>query len=927
MKSFKSHIALQRIIPLSFLLLLLFFATPSFPKGDFAVKELTCEYMDNPIGIDIKVPRLSWKMVDSRRGARQSAFQIQVASTLENLKSGKADIWDSGKILSDQSVHNEYKGAKLEGRKRYFWRVKIWDQNNKPSPWSEGKFWEMGLLNPEDWKAEYISLPNYKVQGPCPFFRKTFNSKKEIKRARAYATAKGNYHIYMNGKKINPDYFRPGWTNYYTRFQYQTYDVTPFLTKGENAFGAILGDGWYTGHTGFIFNPNYPNNKIYGDHTSLLVQLEIDYIDGTKEFVVTDESWKVTTGPILTADIFDGETYDANKELTGWTSAKFNDKDWKKPLTTKKDSTMLVAQYGASVAKIEERLPLRSWKAKDQKYIYDFGQNFAGIVRLKVKGQKGDTVVLRFAEVLDKDSSIYTTNLRSAKVTDTYILKGEGEEIFEPLFTYHGFRFVEVKGLKNVTPQAITGVVMHTDIPITGKFECSNQLVNQIQSNILWGQRSNFFEVPTDCPQRDERLGWMGDAQIFIKTASFNMDVASFFTKWLADVRSGFLKDAGYREIAPGVLGKGDYHYIGRWGGISGWGDAGVICPWTIYLAYGDKRILEENYETMAQWIDYLNKNSNNLIRPKEGFGDWLSINAETPLDLVGTAYFAYSTNLMQKIATVLGKTEDAIKYQKLFEEIKSAFKREYVTEAGRIFGNTQTSYILPLSFNLLENELSESAAKNLVEDIKSKNGHLSSGFLGTGYLLPTLTKYGYLKESYDLLLKETFPSWGFTIKNGATTMWERWDSWTLENGFNKHGMNSFNHYSFGAVGEWMYSTIGGIQLDSQQTGYKRINIFPQPGGGITYAKTQYETMYGLLKTDWEIKDGKFNLKVVVPPNTIANVYLPVSSEKEILESGKTPVNAKGINKIAKHNNGIKLEISAGNYYFTTPYSLKSNEK
>ena len=874
------------------------------------VDRLRCEYAVNPLGIDVRRPRLSWVIRSGRRGEVQTAYQVLVASSEANLKANKGDLWDSGKVESDQSCHVVYAGKELGSRTRCFWKVRVWDRDGKPSAYSQPASWEMGLLEPDDWKAKWICFPppldasGKSEMGPSPYMRKSFSVDQRVAKARLYVTALGLYEVYLNGKRVGDHVFAPGWTDYNKRVMYQTYDVTNMLRIGENALGAVLGDGWYAGYVGL------GGRNRYGAFPLLLCQLEIEYADGSSAVVVSDETWRASHGPILASDMLMGETYDARKEMPGWNKPGFDDSEWK-PVTVKEvPNIKLVAQVGPPVRKTQELKAKSVSEPAPGRFVFDLGQNMVGWAKLKVHGEAGTQITLRFAEMLNPDGTIYTANYRSAKCTDTYILRGGGTEVYEPHFTFRGFRYVEVTGYPGKPPlDAVTGVVVHSDMPLTGRFECSKPMLNQLQSNIVWGQRGNYLSVPTDCPQRDERLGWTGDAQIFAKTAAFNMDVAGFFTKWLIDVEEAQTEDGAFPDVAPRVA-------VGV--GTAAWGDAGVICPWTIYLCYGDKEVIERHYSAMAKWIDYLKSHSKELLRPDEGYGDWLSVNADTPRDVLATAYFAYSTRLLSKMARAVGRNEDAARYEELFQQIKEAFNKAYVAEDGRIKGNTQTCYVLALYFDLLPPEKRPLAVKYLVEDIQKRDWHLSTGFVGTAYLPAVLTEAGHLDVAYRLLNNDTFPSWGFTIKHGATTIWERWDGWTPEKGFQDPGMNSFNHYAFGSIGQWMYENILGINADEKAPGYKHIIIRPRPGGGITFAKGELESMYGRIASSWRLEDSRFRLSVAVPANTTATVYIPAASEQDVTERGKPASQAEGVKFLRMEDGAAVFEVGSGNYEFAS---------
>jgi alpha-L-rhamnosidase len=571
----------------------------------------------------------------------------------------------------------------------------------------------------------------------------------------------------------------------------------------------------------------------------------------------------------------------------------------------------LVAAPDGPVRMMLELSPSGVKEPKPGHFVFDLGQNMVGWARLKVKGPAGTTVTLKFAEMLNPDGTIYTTNLRGAKCTDYYTLKGGETEIWEPRFTFHGFRYVELTGFPGKPSlDAVRGIVVHSDTPPVGTFECSNPLVNQLYQNIVWGQRGNFLAVPTDCPQRDERLGWMGDAQIFIRTASYNMDVSRFFTKWCQDVEDAQRPDGSFTDVSP---------FVCCGSGVAAWGDAGVICPWTVYRVYGDTRILERHYSAGARWIDYLVGTTTNLLRPAHGYGDWLSIQADTPKDVLATAYFALSTRLMAHFAEVLNKSADEAKYRTLFEQIKSEFNKAYVASDTRIKGNTQTDYVLALAFDLLPPEKRAAAASHLVSDISAKGNHLSTGFVGVGHLTPTLTREGHVDVAYQLLLQETFPGWLYSVKNGATTIWERWDGWTGEKGFQDPGMNSFNHYSLGSVGEWLFDTVAGIGLDPKTPAYKQIIIRPRPGGGLTFAKAQFQSIHGKIVSDWKIRVGSFLFNIEVPANTAAEVFLPATNPGMVLEAGKSAFKVEGVKFLRMEDGNAVFAVGSGNYRFASP--------
>jgi alpha-L-rhamnosidase len=599
-----------------------------------------------------------------------------------------------------------------------------------------------------------------------------------------------------------------------------------------------------------------------------------------------------------------GETFDARLEMPGWDQPGFNDRQWDSVDTGSKIDALLQSYPGDPIRRTGELSVAKLTQPHEGLQVFDLGQNFSGWVRLKVSGNAGDKVTMRFGEMLNPDGSVFMDNLRSARATDTYILKGDGEEVYEPHFTFHGFRYVEVEGLPNKPPaDTITGVVIHTDAPMTSSFECSDPMLNRLHQNILWGQRSNYLEVPTDCPQRDERLGWTGDTQVFIRSGTYHQDIAAFFTKWMVDLADSRNPAGIYGNQAPVFHG---------WGS-PGWSDAGVICPWTIYQAYGDKRILETHYDEMKQYIKACGRNDMGGLG--NGFGDWLSIGAATPKNLISVAYYAYSTRLMAQIATTLGKTEDAKQFESLFEQLREHFQKTFVDSDGKIKGHTQTAYCMALTYNLLTDKQRRQAADHLVERIESNDNHLSVGFLGVSILLPTLTEIGRSDLAYQLIQNKTYPSWGYSVQQGATTIWERWNSWTKDKGFNAGAMNSFNHYAYGACSEWMFASMLGIDMASP--GYQSIQLKPEVGHGVTWAKGHYDSIHGRIASDWTIDSGTFRWKVTVPPNTTATLSLPTATVASIKESNQPIGRSAGITAQATRDERVQLQVGSGTYVFT----------
>jgi alpha-L-rhamnosidase len=891
-----------------------------------SVAALRTELKQNPLGIDSRRPRLSWQLRATGRGVVQSAYQIRVARGERALRTGRGLVWDSGRVDSDESIHRVYNGPALRSSERYYWQVRVWDGSGKASGWSAPSWWEMGLLDASDWQARWIEpgLPEDTTKpGPAPMLRREFTVRGPLARARAYVTSHGLYEVHLNGRRAGDEVFTPGWTSYDKRLQYQVYDVTPLLREGDNAIGVLLGDGWYRGYLGWQDSRN-----LYGNRLALLSQLRLEYRDGREETIVTDEEWRAATGPILMSDIYHGETYDARLERSGWTMPAFDDRAWTKARLSDRRRDHLVASAAPPVRKIEERRPVKVLKTPVGDTVVDMGQNLVGWVRLHVQGAPGTTVTLRHAEVLDGNGNVYTENLRAAAQTVRYTLKGGGPETYEPRFTFQGFRYVAVDGYPGaLTPESLTAIVIHSDMEPTGRFETSKPLVNQLQRNIVWGQKGNFLDVPTDCPQRDERMGWTGDAQVFARTAAFNMDVAGFFTKWLADVAADQLDTGSVPFVVPDVLSRPGKPSAGS----AGWADAAVIIPWTMYLTYGDTRILESQYDSMAKWVAYARSRAgeDHVWDGDFHFGDWLAYaapssearsypGATTGKDLIATAFLAHSTDLLSRTARVLGKTADAARYGESLSRIKDAFVREYVTQAGRVGENTQTAYALALQFDLLPEGLRAAAAKRLAQDVRTRK-HLTTGFLGTPYLCHVLSRYGYLDEAYLLLNREDYPSWLYPVKQGATTIWERWDGQKPDGTFQDKGMNSFNHYAYGAIGDWMYRVMAGLEVDEANPGYKHVLIQPRPGGGFTSVKASHETPYGTVSSAWMVKDGTFELAVEVPANTRATVTLPEAGLDRVTESGTRLAEGDGIVAIRQAGESVVAEVGSGRYRFAYP--------
>jgi alpha-L-rhamnosidase len=889
--------------------------TASTGVAQVAVTALLCESRKDPIGIDVAIPRFSWQLAADKRNVSQSAYEIKVTE-------GGTAVWTSGKVVSAQSLHIPYAGKALASGKRYQWRVRIWDNSGKPSPWSAAAFWQTALLAASDWKANWIT-PGFTEDEmrPSPLFRKQFKSAKAVKSAIVYITAHGLYEAHINGQRVGDAYLTPGWTSYNKRLQYQVYNVTELIKQGDNAIGVELGSGWYRGTLAWT-----NNNNIYGKDIALLLQLEITYNNGDKETIVSDGSWKSSVGAIKSAEIYNGETYDARAEKQGWTTGSYNDADWSGVKVVDSAKNTLIATCNEPVKKHETFRPVKVLTTPAGEQVIDFGQNLVGWVVVKARGQAGDKVTISHAEVLDKKGNFYTENLRAAKSQNNYILKGGGTETFEPHFTWHGFRYIKVEGVKGtINPDDFTAVALYSDMKPTGSLTTSNPLVNQLQHNIQWGQKGNFLDVPTDCPQRDERLGWTGDAQVFARTAAFNMNVHNFFAKWLKDVAADQTPQGEVPYVIPNVFHNNT--------GSTGWGEAATVIPWNMYLLYGDKRLLEQQYASMKGWVDFMkSKSQQDLYRPSVSFGDWLfySINddrsgqsAITDRHLIGQCFYAYSTQLLLNAAQALGNQKDLQEYSALLLRIKNAFVAEYVTSNGKLVSSTQTAYVLALQFDMLPEKIRQQAAERLVENIKSYNNHISTGFLGTPYICHVLSRFGHTDVAYKLLLQDTYPSWLYPVKMGATTIWERWDGIKTDSTFQTPTMNSFNHYAYGVIGDWMYRVMAGIETYGDEVAYHHSTIKPHPGGGFTRAAASLETYYGRLSSSWKKENGLFTLEVEIPANTTADIYIPLSGNSAVSE-GDQPVAAnKDIKVISTDSNYVQVQVGSGSYRFSVPVGSK----
>jgi alpha-L-rhamnosidase len=842
---------------------------------------LRCEHREDTPCVDDPAPRLSWQLQSDEAEQRQTGYRIVVETDDQTL-------WDSGLVNGSASVDVAYAGRSLPSGALCTWRVQVRDRNGRLSDWSDPARFRVGLAS---WTASWIRRdrrydPGVPVPGDggelepddtmlgqlpaCPYFRRRFELGADVARATLYATARGLLALELNGAGVDDAVLSPGWTDYRARIEYATHDVTKLLRTGANTLSAVVGDGWYAGMVGFDARRR---GNHYGREPELLCELHVDYADGTREVIVSDGRWEATTGHVLYSDLQMGERCDGRREPGRWHPVR----------TSARDGIRLVPQRAQPMRVTEELRPVSVQRRGPGTHIVDFGQNMVGWARLAVNGERGTRVQLRFAEMLEADGSLHVSNLRSARQLDTYVLVGEADEVFEPRFTFHGFRYVEVTGIDEFE---LTGMVVHSDTPRSGWFECSDELVNQLWRNINWSQRGNFISVPTDCPQRDERLGWLADAQVFLATASLNMDVAAFMTKWGYDILDAQLPDGAFTDVAPRLIVERE--------GAPAWSDAGIIVPWTLWRRYGDRRLLERHWPAMERYMDYLLRHNPDLLwtaRRGNDYGDWLSVGEQTPREVLATAYWAYDALLMSEMADELGRRDRAEHYGRLRTGICAAFNAAYVGDDAYIEGDTQTVYVLALHMGLLHEKARPRAAERLVESIRRNGGHLTTGFVGVGLLCPTLSEAGYGDVAHELLTKDTFPSWGYSIRHGATTIWERWDGWTEDRGFQTPAMNSFNHYSLGSVGQWLYEHVAGIR--AAKPGYEHVLIAPEPGE-LEWARATYRSVRGPITSAWRQDGNTFSLEVEIPPNVTATVVLPDGEAHEVGSGRRSFSSARG---------------------------------
>ncbi|BBD73297.1 alpha-rhamnosidase [Sulfodiicoccus acidiphilus] len=848
--------------------------------------ELRCEYVVNPVGVEGR-PRLSWVVQCPERGVRQSAFRLIVSTSEEVSLKEVGDVWDSGEVNSELN-EVRYDGPPLRSNSRYFWRIKWWDSRGRESPWSTVAYFHTGLLKEEDWKASWISGGK--------LLRREFDVLKPVRLAMVFVTGLGYYELKLNGEKVGDRVLDPAWTDYSKRVLYATYDVTSMLRRGKNVLGIMLGKGRYAKEYG------------YEDRRVAILQLEIEYTDGTRERVVTDSSWRSSDGPIVDDDLYNGEVYDARLEKPHWDSPGYDDRDWREVEVVKGPEGKLRSSTLPPIRRVRTIQPLKLLVPRPGVYVFDMGQNFSGWARLKVRGPRGTEVRLRFSELADERGNLDRRNLRKAMATDVYVLRGGGEEIYEPHFTYHGFRYVEVTGYPGVpTLDSVVGVVVHSDVEPTGSIATSNPLVNSIHRAVWWGQLSNLMGVPTDCPQRDERMGWTGDAQLSAEEASLNFWMVPFYEKWVEDILDAQAPDGMVPGVAPP-------HW--RVPGDPAWGTAIVVVPWTLYLYYGDVTVLERAYDGMRKWVEFLFSKAESYVLRWGTWGDWCPPShvhpVETPLEVTSTWILYRDSLVLSEVAGVLGRVEDQRKYGKLASMVKEAFNSAFL-KGDHYSTGSQTCDVLPLYLDMVPEDKVEAVLNHLLRDVQvSHDNHLNTGILGTRYLLETLSKYGKSDVAYAIATQETYPSWGYMLREGATTVWERWEYLAGE------GMNSHNHIMLGTVDAWFYRNLAGIRV--LEPGFRKFRVRPDYVD-LKFVEASVYTPRGRVEVSLKRGEGT-EMRVVVPVGSEAEVNVPLTGisvkegDVEIVRGGEVRTSTDGIKDIKVEDRYLKVEVASGTYQF-----------
>ncbi|OUS71050.1 rhamnosidase [Pseudoalteromonas sp. A601] len=868
---------------------------PAFESIAAPVDLKVGEGFESPIGYYESEPRFSWQIGKAAHSNFQSAYQVQVSTTL-SLLSKQPDLWDSKKVNSSNSGWVKYQGQPFTSRQKVYWRVRVWNEKHQASQWSEPQSIELGLLSNSDWQAQWVGHPDTKQSNKPSkstiatpqYFRKSFNINKEIEKARLYITSKGVFKPFINGEEISKvDVMTPGWTPYSKRIETLTYDLTHKLTQGENTLASILAGGWFSARIADLKDTDHIHSPL------LLAQLEIQFTDGSKQVITTDQSWKVTqNGPIRFASNYDGEHYSQALEQPNWNKNNFNSATWQSAYTQKIDpSIKLSPKRHEPIRIINELSPIKIMNISKDSVVFDFGQNMVGVPEIKVPGIANQKIKVEFAEALHM-GEFYTDNYRSAQSTNYITPSKSGLIKYKPTFTFHGYRYLKLSGFdKSKTPSKgwVKALVQHSDIKLYDNFDSSHPKLNKLFSNINWGLKSNFYDVPLDCPQRDERLGWTGDANAFVTPSMYMADSYGFWSAWLESMREEQTDNGKIPLYIPYV------EWI-KWTS-SGWGDAATIIPWELYIMTGDESVLVDNYEMMKNWLNYHKSQSKNHISNMQTFGDWLqpypkaqgkkANRGDTDFSLIGTAFYARSVELTLKTAEVLNLQADIEQLTKLHQQIKTAFRSTFfdqnlIPKKGE---PTQTAYLLALEFNLLEQADIKTAQSMLIKLIQEADNHLRTGFLGTPLLASALQKAGRSDLVYQLLFKESYPSWFYSINNGATTTWERWNSYSLEDGFNPQGMNSLNHYAYGTISRWFYEGILGVT--PSKAGFKEFEVSPQFSQYLHEVGGTIQTPNGAIELSWTLKGDEATISLTVPKNSTAILDLAHLSDVTILQQNK----------------------------------------
>lgn len=888
--------------------ILLSLALSSSALAGVHVGQLRCEYLENPLGIDTAQPRFSWILESQERGQKQTAWQILAASSADELKRDHGDLWDSGKVDSDQTTFIAYAGKTLASRQNCFWKVRSWDKDGKKSEWSKPAFWQMGLLSPADWNAKWIAKTTNIDEQPAPFLRREIILDGKIKRATVSICGLGYYELHINGQTVGDQLLDPGYTRYDKRVLYATHDVTTLLKRGKNAVGAILGNGWFNVQTKAVW---YFDKAPWRKSPRLRLSLFVEYADGRTQIIGTDETWKAITGPILFNSIYGGENYDARLEMPGWDKPGFNDSSWQPAHIADAPKGKLVAEMMPPIEAPQIIKPVKLTEPKPGVFVFDLGQNFSGYTELKVKGSAGTKITLRHGERLFKDGTLDTTDIiehvkrmgaDQQFQTDNYTLRGSGTETWHSRFTYYGFQYVEVTGFPGKpTLDSVSGVFTHTAVPVAGEFECSNPLLNKVWTAGRWSYLSNLQGIPTDCPHR-EKNGWTGDAHLAAEQAIYNFMPAGIYTKWINDLGDEQQPDGRL----PGIVPTSGWGY--SWGNGPAWDSAFELIPFYLYEYYGDAKPLRDHYAGMKRYVDYLaTRATNNIVII--GLNDWAPFNTKTPADITDTAYFYRDTQIVALAARLLGKTDDANEYTERAAQIKKSFTEHFFHADTATYGNgSQTSLSCALYQGLAERATENRVLENLVANVEKQNGHIDTGILGAKYILNTLTDHGRSEVAYRMASQKDLPSWGWWIEQGATTLWETW-----------RGVASRNHIMYGDISAWFYKALAGINPDPTNPGFKHFIIRPHPVGDLTFARGEYNSIHGKIVSDWKIEHGQLCLRVVVPANTTATVFVPNAKLAEIRESGHPAVKATGVASFSQTSTGADFDVESGEYVFTSP--------